>query len=210
MPTLKNEANKALNNGATNTSDLPVEDTGSKKQKPLGSDEMVSVPKGVLEQLLNDVQDLKTGRKQPVRRVFEHFASVKVIDEQYPVIGIEKTWVDNKGKPEEATMCRVKYLKDFDGLATDVKVYPYLDFLNEVNSYQVKILEQKAEQSVKNYGMIRKTNPDPIKMGDDGKAFTPGMAENIVTSVNYVSRVEFTEGALIGKTLSISNEWLNL
>lgn len=170
---------------------------------------MVQIDEGILTQLMNDVQDLKTGKRQvKPQRVTRHTATVKVIEDKYPVIEITKTWVENKGKPDETLWCQVAYLQ---GDEIKTKTYPYLDFLNNVVGYQVEIQEQKAEVKEKYLGMLRKTNPDPIKMGDTGKAFTPGETENIVRSVEYVSRVKFTEGTpLEGQEITISNNFLNI
>lgn len=193
-----------------------VEKEIKEKQEPVENKEkkgeMITISKGILEQLLNDVQDLKTGKRraQP-KRVVEHIATIKVVDDKYPVIEITKTWVENKGKPDEVTMCQVRILKDIEKGETELRAYPYLDFLNNVVGYQVKILKQEAKVDEKFYGMIRKTNPDPIKMGDTGKNFTSGETENIVKTAQYVSEVEFTEGTpLEGRKITISNNFLNI
>ncbi len=209
---LANHANEEQTTGAGN-SGKPVEEGGGvpapETTKP---EETVTVPKSLLEQLINDVQDLKTGRRIPkVKRVHEHTARVKVIEiseKHYPVTKILKTWVIDQGKTTEETHCQIEY-KNAKG-EMQKKAFVLMEFLNNNISYNVKILSQEAKEEEKFYGMVRKINADPVKMSDDGKGFTPGETESIVRSVIYTSKVKFLEGPLEGKELTIANEWLNI
>lgn len=202
MATLKEQ----LQGGLTGVPDSSIQiprpaDVGNKS-------DMVSVPKGLLEQLMNDVQNLKTGHSEiRAKRVAHHTAKVRLLDDKYPVMGVPKVWVENQGRHDEKTFCQISYQTE-EGL--QVKSMPYVEFLNSTPSYIVKILKQEAHEDIKSYGMKPKRNPDPVKFSDDGKAFTPGMVEDVVRTVEYVSTVRFNDGPLASKELVIENKWLNI
>ncbi len=178
----------------------------------VSEDGMVEIPAAIFEGMMNDIQDLKTGKRTiKPQKVSHHTAMVKLVDDKYPILEIVKTWVENKGQQNEVLQSTVKILKDLESGKTENKNFPYLDLLNNVISYKVDIIKQTAKEHVKNLGMIRKTNPDPIKFSDEAKRFAPGEVENLVKTVTYESVVKFTEGTpLAGKEITISNEFLNM
>lgn len=179
--------------------------------------EMVSVPKSMLEQMQNDINALKHGTQtsQP-KRITNHTARVKVLEDKWPVLSLGKTWVTKKGKEDEQTHCHVNYIKNFvnekdpKNFEKDQKDYEMLEFMNEVMSYKVQIIKQKMIDKSINLGLVEMSNPDPVKMGDTGKDFASGMKENIVKIQSWISDVEFLDGPLKGRRMSIDNDYLNM
>lgn len=185
--------------------------------------EHVTIPRSLLEQMMQDISDLKTGRTtQRPKKVVEHFARVRMLDsdseEPKPVVRIGKVWTERE-IGGDVSKAKIFFVKNMPELVKDASTTPevaertvnLLMFLNETPSVQVKFVEQKAVDKSKVLGEIRRSNPDPKKFGDTGKAFTPGVVENKIEIYEWESVVEFTEGVYQGARIKVKNdETLNI
>ena len=190
---------KELNDEITPEEDVRVELPG--KVEETKESETVTVPKGVLEDLMARVSNMENGNPiQKPKRITEHHADIR-LHEGKPVLRIAKTWVENRGTEKERMLCTIEYK---DGEDVKTAELNYLDFLNEAPKEKVRILSQKAQDKSLNQGMVgkRDTKTDNLMVGEE--------ISLDVTIMEYISEVEFMGGELAGQKLTVNEEALNL
>ncbi len=158
----------------------------------------MTITKGQWEALLHEVANLRSGTKvEKPKRVTDHTATLRFYGDK-PVVkfsNFQEPLVDGR---------RVGFV-DLTLEDGEVVAVEYLAFLNEGNGEKVKIISQKATESVKNYGTVRAVNPDPKNQ----KTWDGGMIDLEVTSVSYQAEVEVIDGPHEGKKYSVPTTCLN-
>lgn len=138
------------------------------------------------------------------KRINEHTAYLRLVNGM-PVVKVNKVWTQDKGMPSETDMIEIELLQS----SGEVKKHhdSYLHFLNEAPKVLVTIKNQKAERVVQSQGIVRSSNPDPVfsKSGMYGQE-----VDLEVVSYDYTCEVEIMEGDLKGRTITMSNNYLNL
>lgn len=173
-------------------------------------EETVVVSKVELDGILSRLKDLESGKKMMLTksdRVKEHIAYLRMIDDEL-VVGVQK---NKRGEEKSAYIYKNEHGDEF--LRWDVVLesgkkvtVEMLEFLNDNNKINVKILDQKAKKSVKVVDVIKAENSDPHL----NKNFSSFDVEQEVVSVEYDATVEILDGENAGKTLTISTRMLNI
>ncbi len=171
------------------------------KLKPVQEkSETITITRDQLKAFVQDEVAKAIGSKiEKPKRVTDRVAVIR-IHEGKPVVSLNKVrerLVDGR----QVAFCKIQTL----GSPEEIEV-GYLDFLNEAEKANVKILSQKATESVKSYGTIKAINPDPMNI----KEWNGGNVDLEVTSVQYQAEIEVIDGDLAGQKYSVPTSCLNI
>lgn len=182
-------------------------------------EEMVTVPKSILDELRADIEKLKHPESSLVKKhTKEHIAFVRLIDGN-PVIKINKTWQEPKNTPLNNEDER-RLFGEFVTIGEDKKeIVHKLDFVKFIQdtSNRVPVLIKKRNEEIIQYseGEYVKTpqNPAMEKIGYGSTDPTMQMSngnEAIVETAITSFDVEFMNGELAGKKMTLDEQTINM
>jgi hypothetical protein len=180
---------------------LAEEDKKEKTKVEPEEPELVTVPKGILDDMQKQINELRKGvtMVRPAREK-NHTAFIRLVDGS-PVMKINKVWTEDRG-----TVAERNYIEVFDFNDKKIKL-DYLQFLNENPKVKVRIDKINEEKKEKVVDYINPSNPNPTF--DKGWS-SPGEVPMVETYSIFDYDVTILEGDLEGKSFNINSSCLNI